>query len=309
MSLLRTTSVALLSAALAIAASAAPRLFGVNPFNNGTEMTPQVSKALTLADYGFYEFSPTTGAVIATRIITVPARTITGAVALTRDPTSGIAYAIVKASGVANGRLLISINLDTAVGAEIGNLGDNFSSLAFRSDGQLFGVTGDGATVPETLYLINKTNATKTLATALGNGADGEVIAYNPNDNALYHFSGGTVTFEKVLATSPYTVTPIVSLSGVGEVFGAVWDPARNAFLVSDIASKLFVVSTAGVVSSAVTTFPTDIRGLVLVPDAVVAAPPTVVPTLGSTALIALLLSVAGIGVGVTRSRLTQRRG
>ena len=308
MSLLRTTSVALLSAALAIAASAAPRLFGVNPFNNGTEMTPQVSKALTLADYGFYEFSPATGAVIATRIITVPARTITGAVALTRDPTSGIAYAIVKASGVANGRLLISINLDTAVGTEIGNLGDNFSSLAFRSDGQLFGVTGDGATVPETLYLINKTNATKTLATALGNGADGEVVAYNPNDNALYHFSGGTVTFEKVLATSPYTVTPIVTgLTGVGEVFGAVWDPARNAFLVSDIASKLFVVSTAGVVSSAVTTFPTDIRGLVLVPDAVVAAPPTVIPALGSTALIALLLAVAGIGIA--RSRLTQRRG
>ncbi len=307
MSFLRSSITALAAAAIAFSVSAAPRLFGVNPFNNGTESTPMAPNALTPADYGFYEFSPSTGAIIATRIITVPGRTITGAVALTLDPTTNIAYAVVKATGVSGGRLLITINLDTAVGTEIGNLGDNFSSLAFRSDGQLFGVTGDGATVPETLYLINKATAAKTLATALGNGADGEVIAFNPNDGALYHFSGGTVVFERVQATSPYAVTPIVTgLTGVGEVFGAVWDPSRNAFLVSDISSTLTVVNTAGPVTSPVGTFPPDIRGLILLPDAFVAEY-RVVPTLDNVALIALLLSVGVIGFASVRS-LQRRR-
>jgi hypothetical protein len=307
MSFLRSSITALAAAALAFSVSAAPRLFGVNPFNNGTESTPMAPNALTPADYGFYEFSPSTGAIIATRIITVPGRTITGAVALTLDPTTNIAYAVVKATGVSGGRLLVTINLDTAVGTEIGNLGDNFSSLAFRSDGQLFGVTGDGATVPETLYLINKATAAKTLATALGNGADGEVIAFNPNDGALYHFSGGTVVFERVQATPPYAVTPIVTgLTGVGEVFGAVWDPSRNAFLVSDISSTLTVVNTAGTVTSTVGTFPTDIRGLILLPDAFVAEY-RVVPALDNVALIALLLSVGVIGFASVRS-LQRRR-
>lgn len=308
MSFLRSSITALAAAAIAFSVSAAPRLFGVNPFNNGTESTPMAPNALTPADYGFYEFSPSTGAIIATRIITVPGRTITGAVALTLDPTTNIAYAVVKATGVSGGRLLVTINLDTAVGTEIGNLGDNFSSLAFRSDGQLFGVTGDGATVPETLYLINKATAAKTLATALGNGADGEVIAFNPNDNSFYHFSGnGTPIFERVLATAPYTVTPIVSgLATNGEVFGAVWDPSRNAFLVSDISSTLTVVNTAGTVTSTVGTFPTDIRGLILLPDAFVAEY-RVVPALDNVALIALLLSVGVIGFASVRS-LQRRR-
>jgi len=306
MSFFRSSITALAAAALALSVSAAPRLFGVNPFNNGTESNPQrAPNALTPADYGFYEFSSSTGALVATRIITVPGRTITGAVALTLDPTTGIAYAVAKATGVSGGRLLITINLDTAVGTEVGNLGDNFSSLAFRADGQLFGVTGDGATVPETLYMINKATGAKTLATALGNGADGEVIAFNPNDGAFYHFSGGTVVFERVQATAPYAVTPIVTgLTGVGEVFGAVWDPSRNAFLVSDINSTLFVVNTSGTVTSTVGTFPTDIRGLILLPDAFVAEY-RVVPTLGTAALIALLLSV-GI-VGFVRVRSLQR--
>lgn len=308
MSIIRSLIVATIALLIAVGASAAPRLFAVNPFNNGTETIPEGEKALGPGDYGFYEINPTTGAIVASRIITVPGRTITGAVALTRDPTTGTAYAVVKATGVSGGgRLLISINLDTAVGVEIGNLGDNFSSLAFRSDGQMMGVTGDGATVPETLYLINKSNASKTLAATLGNGADGEVIAYNPNDNSLYHFSGnGTTVFERVLAVSPYTVTSISpSLNAGGEIFGAVWDSTRNAFLISNISSELRTVTTAGVASAAITTFPTDLRGLVLQADAVALAEPIPTPTLNVTLLIALLISTALAGGFVLRrSRL-----
>ena len=285
-------------------AMAAPRLFAVNPFANGVAQSMGVAPAAVApGDYGFYEYNPANAAVVASRIITVPGRTITGTTALALDPTSGIAYAVVKATGV-SGRLLITINLDTAVGVEIGNLGDSFSSLAFRGDGQMFGVTGDGSTVPETLYLINKANASKTLAATLGNGADGEVIAFNPVDGAFYHWSGGSggVFFERILATAPYTVTTISSnVTGVGEVFGAVWDSTRGAFLVSDISSNLQVQSTAGVIGATLGTFPQDVRGLILINA--VAAPVIDVPTLASPALVALLVALALVGVGLSRRR------
>ncbi len=234
---------------LVVADEAIAQLYGSSPFQNE-----------------FYELDMQTGTAITTTAVTVPSRTITGINSVTIDPTTGTAYAIVKASGV-TGRLLITIDVVTAVGSEIGNLGDNFSSLAFRSDGQLFGVTGDGASVPETLYLIDKSDATKVLATALGNGADGEVIAYNPNDGLFYHWSGnGTIVFESVQSSSPYTVTGIpITGSASGEIFGAVWDECLGQFLVSNIASNFRTWTTSGVASAGFGANPDDIRGMALV--------------------------------------------
>ena len=63
--------------------------------------------------------------------------------------------------------------------------------------GVLFAVTGNGA-VPETMYTLNQTNGVSTFFQTLGNGSDGEVIAYNPNDGLMYHWSGGTVVFETI---------------------------------------------------------------------------------------------------------------
>ena len=134
----------------------------------------------------------------------IPGFTITGINGLATHPITGEHYAILKLSGV-SGRVLAKINFLTGVCTSVGNLGDNFATISFRDDGQLFGVTGDGANVPETMYLIDHTNATKTVATALGNGADGEVICHVPEDNAFYHWSGnGTVVFEKL--TTPHLI-------------------------------------------------------------------------------------------------------
>jgi hypothetical protein len=207
-----------------------------------------------------------TGASLLANAMDVPSRTITGANSLTLDPTTGIAYAVVKASGV-TGRLLITVDLDTGVGTEIGNLGDNFSSLAFRADGQLFGVTGDGATVPETLYLIDKANASATIATALGNGADGEVIAFNPRDGMLYHWSGNaTLVFEKLVTEPPYTVTdiPVIGTTS-GETFGAVWDECTGVFITSNIGSAFNTFAPDGTVTPQFGTTPDDIRGMALI--------------------------------------------
>lgn len=193
--------------------------------------------------------------------------TITGINGLATDPTTGVTYCIMKLSAV-SGRVLGTIDLATAVCTQVGNLGDNFSSISFREDGQLFGVTGDGATVPETLYLIDKTNGNKTVATALGNGLDGEVICHDPDSNVFYHWSGnGTVVMEKILDQAPYTVTgiPISGTTG-GETFGAMFNGAGK-LIISNISSALKRLSTAGVYDAAnLSSNPDDLRGVVMLP-------------------------------------------
>lgn len=163
-------------------------------------------------------------------------------------------------------------------------------------------MTGDGATVPETLYLISKSDATKALATALGNGADGEVIAYNPDDNSFYHWSGNSVIFfERVLAVAPYTVTnvPITGASN-DEVFGAVWDPARGQFLVHKITSSMDFWTPSGVRSNAQAPTIANVRGLALVPS--VAAP---IPTMTEWGMIVFVLLLGGgAALAIHRRRL-----
>lgn len=193
--------------------------------------------------------------------------TITGITGLTFDPTTYEAYVIMKLSGV-TGRVLGKIDLPTGVCTQVGNLGTNFSTIAFREDGQLFGVTGDGASPGETMYLIDKTNGTTTLATTLGNGADGEVLCYNRADNLFYHWSGnGTVVFESVMSAAPYTVTniPTTGTAG-GETFGALYiNP--TTMLRSTISSNFNRISSTGTYTATFGSNPDDLRGLAMPPQ------------------------------------------
>lgn len=265
-------------AAIALALIAASpvanaQLWGSSPFQNG--VTPEQG--------ALYSFDPDTLTWIDGKHVTLPGFTITGITGLTTHPTlvppndadNGKIYAILKVSGV-SGRVLATINPADGLATQIGNLGDNFSSLSFREDGQLFGVTGNGATVPETMYLIDKATAVKTLATPLGAGADGDIIAYNPVDDFFYHWSGnGNVIYERIQSTAPYTITniPIFGTTS-GETFGAVWDPCQPrtigpvsalGFIGSNISSQFNYWSTDGTVSASVGSNPDDMRGLALV--------------------------------------------
>jgi len=199
--------------------------------------------------------------------------TITGITGLAFDPCEFKTYAILKLSGV-SGRTLATIDLSTAVCTLVGNFGTggNFSSITFREDGQLFGSTGNGAGAPftpEALYMINKTNASTTLATVMGAGADGEIICYNPADDFIYHWSGnGTVVFEKLLSVPPYTATNIpISGTPGGETFGALClNP--GTFLISNIASTFKYLSSTGQYgANNLISLPDDLRGLVMPPS------------------------------------------
>ncbi len=193
----------------------------------------------------------------------VVGHTVTGINSITTDPTTGVNYVILKETGVSN-RVLATINMQTGACTEIGNLGDKFATLAFNANGTLFGVTGNGATVPETMYQIDKATATKTLFRPLGAGADGEIIAYCADDAKFYHWSGnGTVVWERfdttgtdVIESLTYTGTP------GGETFGALYI-GGGQFLTSNIASQFKHWDTAGVISAALSSNPDDIRGVI----------------------------------------------
>lgn len=192
--------------------------------------------------------------------------TITGINGLATHPMTGEHYAIVKVSGGGN-RRLVKINVQTGVCTLIGDLGDNFSSITFNANGTLFGVTGDGANVPETMYRINLADATTTFFRTLGNGLDGEVICYNSDDHKFYHWSGNsTVVFERFDTSG---VDPIESLTFTGapggETFGAGY-LGGGVFLIGNISSSLRTWTMSGTdatIGSSLMSTPDDLRGLV----------------------------------------------
>jgi uncharacterized repeat protein (TIGR01451 family) len=271
MRIVRNTSLGCLFC-LALGNPAMAQLYGTSPFQNGP--APE--------NGSLFRFNPDDGTWMSGSQVNLAGFTITGINSVTVHPKlsppsadDGKIYAILKVAAV-TGRVLATIDPTTGVTTQIGNLGDKFSSIAFRADGQLFGTTGNGATVPETLYLIDKATGATTLAAALGAGIDGEVIAFNPVDNFFYHWSGnGTVVFEKVMSVAPYTATniPVIGTAN-GEIFGAVWDPCRQRplnggssfqFIGSNLNSRFNYWDVGGTVSAQFGSNPDDIRGLALI--------------------------------------------
>jgi len=246
----------------------------------------------------YYRIDTATAAAITTQSVTLAGFTVTGINSLTRDPTTGLIYIIAK-TGL--GRQLAVLDLVTGVATLRGSLGDDFSSLAFSSSGQLYGVTDDGATVPETMYTINKANGARTLFLTLGNGADGEVIAFNPNDGLMYHWSGnGTNIFESINLTT-LVITPIAQSGAThGEIFGAVWNPGTNSFYLGDIANRLLSQTTGGVAAILGTAGADNYRGF-----AIVAVGATATPTLGEWGMILLTGLLLFIGAYKLRHNAT----
>jgi hypothetical protein len=195
---------------------------------------------------------PLTGADLwFVQMVTTTSQNVLSCTGLSYNPANGLLYAIVRVSGSQTVRRLAQIDPATGVTTVIGPLGDNFASLAIRIDGVCFAVTGDGATVPETLYTVDLTTAATTLVMALGNGSDGEAIAFGA-DGYLYHLSGLGVpnvdeVFERI-DTFTNLVTPI-TLSGYDtqEVLSvAPW--VGGNLLVADLYDHRIVTNTNGVV-------------------------------------------------------------
>ncbi|MGH9580093.1 MAG: hypothetical protein ACRD2R_03790 [Terriglobales bacterium] len=202
---------------------------------------------------------PVSGATISSVTITLAGFTVNGGTGLAVDPTTGTMYALLVVSPptVPGVRRLVTVDPATGVATDIGNANDGTSlsmaDITFDSAGVLYGVTGDGsASLPETLFTLNKATGAATLVVALGNGDDGEAIGFNPADGLIYHESGldvnnGTQILETIDPASPLTPPVPVTLSGddPDEYTGLVYW-GNNFFLASTIGSELVLLRTDG---------------------------------------------------------------
>ena len=147
------------------------------------------------------------------------------------------AYTLMRNSsgGASTDSDLYTIDLTSGVSTLIGATGVGpMAALAFSpaQASSLYGVTGDGASTPETLFLLDKNTAAETFVLTLGNGDDGEAIGFNPTDGLIYHASGlSTVIFERIDAA--FTGTTDIPIGGDlnAEPQAITWDASRGEFL------------------------------------------------------------------------------
>jgi hypothetical protein len=130
-----------------------------------------------------YELNPTTAVATLLGSLDIANDSVLGINGLATDPTDGTVYAIVRLRDAADRkrRDLVTINLNSLMASSLGTLSeDGVASLAFYPNGTLYAATGDGATNPESLWRVDKTDASMTLIIPMGDGDDGEAIAYIP---------------------------------------------------------------------------------------------------------------------------------
>jgi uncharacterized repeat protein (TIGR01451 family) len=184
--------------------------------NQGERMvnvtTTLVRQFLTIEDrewdgVGLRVWTPDFSDYIAEVPIGLPGEVAFAGNGLDVDPTTGELFAIVSTDEEALTRFLVTVDPRSGMASAIGDLGDRFASLAFNDVGNLYGLTGFGASVPETLYEINPATAAPTLIGSLANGGPGEALAFSDADSLLYHL-GGVDHFESVGLPGPVQ-TPI----------------------------------------------------------------------------------------------------
>lgn len=236
--------------------------FGQNPYFPTMELLsqPPIFGASPFQD-SLWAFDRSTFQIVYRSAPQLSGGTLTGINGLTVHPCTDEIYVVYKQSG-APSRMLGIFNPQNDTITEVGALGDNFSSITFSPDGTLYGTVGDGGNSSETLFTIDVTTAATTLVSALGNGADGEVIAYNYDNDRIYHFSGnGTSIFESF--PIPFAApTNISSGLGAGEIFGAVY-LGNDTLLISTISSNFRYLPISATTPSAIlVSTPDDIRGL-----------------------------------------------
>ena len=137
----------------------------------------------------------------------------------------------------------------------------------------LYGLTGDGGSPSETLFTIDINSGAGTQILPLGNGNDGEGLAFNPNDGLLYHSSGisdGDEFFETI---DPMSLTIGPNLTGgtygpdpAAELGALAWYQPLGVFLASErFNSNFFHVTTTGQFTQVGDSGGGTIRGLAVV--------------------------------------------
>ncbi len=255
-----------------------------------------------------YTVNQSTGATLTTTEITLAGEIVNGCTGMAKDPTTGVCWMILNITEpeTTNPRVLVTVDEVTGVATLIGDTGEAFSTIAFDADGTLYGVTGDGASPPETLFTLSKANGLPTFVQPLGNGEDGEAIAFNPRDGLLYHASGtGDLNTAQIFETVNLQngiVTPIF-LSGdpdSSEMTALVYSGNNRFFRVDG--EELGQITANGF-ESIIADLDHQSKGLAL--DCGIPGFPaeTTIPTLSEWGLIAMAGILGIIGFIVIRRR------
>ncbi len=201
------------------------------------------------------EIDPTTGETVSETTITLDEETILGGTGLATNPLTGELFALLKLVPGDDelerpkARTLVTIVPETGI-AEIlgtpGNTGDSFAGIAFDSAGNLFGVTGDGANVAETLFTLSKTDgsATELCELVSEDEDDGETIAHNSANGLLYHNSRDEL-FETIDGTSGEScdVTDVGLSGDVSELTALTFGVDEGLFFAADVSDNLYTIS------------------------------------------------------------------
>lgn len=215
----------------------------------------------------------TTFTAISGVALTSSSGTVTGCNGLSTRPCTGDIYVAYKVSG-AIGRFLGIVDPATGVITEVGNMGDNVAGIAFGSANHLYAVTGDGATVSESLFKVNIETGALTLFTAYGAGSDGETIAFCPDNGRIYHWSGRDTNPAMESTDTLNGATTTINRTGFNydEVFGAEY-VGDGWFLLANLDQEFILVDTSGFAQNPTfSTAPNYFKGLTFPQSATLAS-------------------------------------
>src|SRR6266542_2003127 len=212
-------------------------------------------------DYAYIrQVNPATGATISIKGITIPVPYLPYITGMAAHPTRGEFFMLVESVSSPTGpicqHLLAKIDPATGAATIIGNTGACFASLAFHSNGTLYGVTNSEGAKPPSLFTLDTTSATPTLLISFdtvgvssGAGFGGSGLAFNPTDGLLYRSGRVDVSDQVFQAINPNTLTVTdIPLSGspTDEII-ALTHSFGNTLLGADVGNRLFSITTEGV--------------------------------------------------------------
>ena len=207
------------------------------------------------------EVNPATGATISVKWIKLPPGSYGAySTGMAAHPTTGEFFALVESAPSPTGpicqHLLAKIDPATGAATIIGNTGDCFASLAFHSNGTLYGVTNSEGAVPPSLFTLDTTSATPTFlisfdTVGVSSGAvvGGSGLAFNPSDGLLYRSGrvGDSDPIFQAIDPDTLAVTDIpLSGSPTAEII-ALTHSFENTLLGADVSDRLFSITTKGV--------------------------------------------------------------
>ena len=174
-----------------------------------------------------YQINLPAGTVLNAAQVTLPGFTVFNSLAMAARPSDGELFAVVQTGAGSTTRRLVTVNPTTGVATDIGPLTQAISSLAFRANGTLYAVSGEGGPSPETLFTVNTSNAAFGLRLCAGEWLlIGETHCFpSQRPPGTISSGNGAAIFESV-AVDTCVVTPI-GTSARPEAFAMGYSPAN----------------------------------------------------------------------------------